>query len=97
MLRKGEEVKVKGRLTCTSTNVVYCITCRRGGRICPTHPQYIGETGKQVKERARGHRGTVTQQCQENTTAPVGINFRGKVTVFVTSRSSPLKELYNVQ
>ena len=59
----GKEVKVKGRLTCTSTNVVYCITCRRGGRICPTHPQYIGETGKQVKERARGHRGTVTQQC----------------------------------
>ena len=44
----GEEIKVKGELTCSTTSVVYCITCRRGGRICPTNPQYIGETNKEI-------------------------------------------------
>lgn len=73
----GELIKVSGRLTCTSSNLIYCITCRRGGRLCPTHPQYIGETGKQLRERARGHRGTVVQPGQQDTTTPVGVHFRG--------------------
>ena len=37
---------------------------------------YIGETGKEAKERMRGHRGTITQLGQENTEAPVGVHFR---------------------
>ena len=71
-----EEFQIKSKLTCSSSNVVYCITCRRGGRLCPAHPQYIGETGKEAKERFRGHRGTITQPSQANTTAPVGVHFR---------------------
>ena len=74
----GEEIGIKTRLTCISKNLVYCITCTRGGRVCPTHPQYIGETKKELKERLRGHRGTITQECQENTTAPVGVHFRSQ-------------------
>lgn len=61
----GEEVEVKGKLTCSTTNLVYCITCRKGGPSFPTHPQYIGETGKSLVERFRGHKGTVVQKGQE--------------------------------
>ena len=67
----AEEVAIRGNLTCTSTNVIYCITCRKGRPSCPTHPQYIGETGKSLVERFRGHRGTVVQKGQDQTTAPV--------------------------
>ena len=56
----GATVKIKSRLACTIDNVVYCMTCKR-------------ETDKQMKQRARG---TVIQQCQENTTAPAGVHFR---------------------
>ena len=72
----GEVMEIKDKLTCSSSNIIYLITCRRGGRVCPTHPQYVGETGKEAKERLRGHRGTVTQPGQENTQAPVGVHFR---------------------
>ena len=46
--------------------------------MCPAHHQYIGETGKELKERTRGHKGTVVQQCHVNTTAPVGVHFRSQ-------------------
>lgn len=72
----GENHVISGTTTCTSSNVVYCITCTRGGRVCPTHPQYIGETGRAVRERLKEHRGTITQLGQVNTTAPVGVHFR---------------------
>ena len=72
----GEEVEIRGNLTCRSTNVIYCITCRKGGPSCPAHPQYIGETGKSLVEWFRGHRGTVAQKGQDQTTASVGVHFR---------------------
>ena len=31
----GEVIDIKDRLTCSSTNIIYCITCRRGDRTCP--------------------------------------------------------------
>ena len=71
-----KEILIQGRLSCTSTNLIYCITCKRGGRVCPDHPQYIGETGKSLRERLRGHRGSIIQASQENTSAPVGLHFR---------------------
>ena len=57
----GEKIRIKDKLTCSSSNIIYMITCRRGGRVCPSHPQYIGETWKEAKERLRGHRGIITQ------------------------------------
>ena len=72
----GEKMRIKDKLTCSSSNIIYMVTCRRRGRVCPFHPQYIGETGKEAKERLRGHRGTIKQLGQENTQAPVGVHFR---------------------
>ena len=70
----GEKMRIKDKLTFSSSNIIYMITCRRGGRVCPSHPQYIGETGKEA-ERLRGHRGISTQLGQENTQVPIGVHF----------------------
>ena len=72
----GESVEIRSKLTCTTRNVIYCITCRRGGRACPDNPQYIGETKLSVRDRLRGHRGTIIQPAQDNTSAPVGVHYR---------------------
>ena len=72
----GEKMRIKDKLTCSFSNIIYMITCRRGGRVCPSHPQYIGETWKEAKKRLRGHRGIITQPGQENIWAPLGVAFR---------------------
>ena len=59
----GEKMRIKDKLTCSSSKIIYM----RGGRVCPSHPQYIGEKGKEPKERLRGLRGPITQIGQENT------------------------------
>ena len=40
---------IKHRLTCKSSNVIYCITCKK------CHDQYIGETEQELHSRQRGH------------------------------------------
>ena len=72
----GEKIRIKDKLTCSSLNIIYIITCRRGGQVCPPRSQYIGETGMEAEERLRGDRGTITQLGQENTEDPVGVHFR---------------------
>ena len=44
----------------------------------PYPPSVYWEMGKQLRERARGHRGTVVQPGQKDTTTPVGVHFRGQ-------------------
>ena len=40
-------------------------------------PQYIGYTERPAKTRFSEHLGSATQQCQVNTSKPVGVHFRG--------------------
>ncbi|XP_072169503.1 uncharacterized protein [Diadema setosum] len=56
----------KGNITCTTTNVVYLITCR----ICRI--QYVGETKTTLKRRFYGHRSTVNTAKLDT---PVGHHF----------------------
>ena len=42
-------VKITDRFTCTSANVIYCITCTLCKRL------YIGETGRRLGDRFREH------------------------------------------
>ena len=42
-------VKITDRFTCTSANVIYCITCTLCNKI------YIGETGRRLGDRFREH------------------------------------------
>ena len=73
----GEELPIKGSITCTTSNIIYVGTCAKGDKTCPTRPQYCGETGKSAEERFCGHRNSIIQACQDNTTLPVGEHFRG--------------------
>ena len=72
----GVELPIRGAISCTTTNILYILTCSKGGRACPDHPQYCGETGKSAEERFTSHRNTITQLCHTNTTLPVGEHFR---------------------
>ena len=42
-------VKITDRFTCTSANVIYCITCTLCNKL------YIGETGRRLGDRFREH------------------------------------------
>ena len=68
----GEELQIKGKLTCHSENVLYLATCTK----CPDRPQYLGETQRRALDRLADHVGTVTQECHVNTRTPVGQHFR---------------------
>ena len=73
----GDDMDIKGKITCTTSNILYIGTCRKGDRSCPDNPQYCGETGKTAEERFVGHRNTIVQGCHEHTNLPVGQHFRG--------------------
>ena len=73
----GEELMIRGSITCTTSNLLYIGTCSKGDRTCPSKPQYCGETGQSAEERFCGHRNSVVQACQEHTSLPVGEHFRG--------------------
>ena len=39
----GEELPIRGKLTCKSSNLLYMVTCEKGTHLCPIN-QYVGET-----------------------------------------------------
>ena len=45
---------IQGKFTCTSTHIIYCISCSRCGML------YIGETKRQLRKRFGEHRRTVS-------------------------------------
>ena len=73
----GEELPIKGSITCTTSNLLYIGTCSKGDRTCPARPQYCGETGQSAEERFCGHRNTILQACHQGTNLPVGSHFQG--------------------
>ena len=62
----GAHHKIRGHITCTTSNIIYLISCR----ICGI--QYIGETKNLLKKRFYGHRSTVKTQKLDT---PVGQHF----------------------
>ena len=55
--------RVRGNHTCVTSNVVYCITCRRCGKL------YIGETKRRLGDRFAEHLRSVRQQTPGLTVA----------------------------
>ena len=62
----GAHHKIRGHITCTTSNIIYLISCR----ICGI--QYIGETKNSLKKHFYGHRSTVKTQKLDT---PVGQHF----------------------
>ena len=75
----GEELQVKGKITCQTSNILYIGTCAKEDRsrgTCPTRPQYAGETGCTAEERFVGHRNSIVQAYYQGTSMPVGHHFQ---------------------
>lgn len=70
-------IPIKSKITCTDENLVYAIVCTKQNGLCNSvRPLYFGETGKSAKWRCAKHIGSITNQCQANTSLPVGAHFR---------------------
>ena len=61
-------VKITDRFTCTSANVIYCITCTLCKKL------YIGETGRQLGDRFREHLRDV-EKDDRDASKPVARHF----------------------
>ena len=78
----GNELPIRGKMTCQSSNLLYIGECLRGsggGGTCPDRLQYggyqyCGETGKTAEARFVGHKNSIVQQCNEGTSLPVFSN-----------------------
>ena len=64
----GAHHKIRGHITCTTSNIIYLISCR----ICGNVIQYIGETKNSLKKCFYGHRSTVRTHKLDT---PVGQHF----------------------
>ena len=64
----GGQIKITGHFTCTSDNVIYCISCRK----CP-RAVYIEETGHRLADRFREHRLDVLHKKSD---LPVAQHFK---------------------
>ena len=75
----GEELRVKGKINCQTSNLIYIGTCAKEDRTrgtCTTRPQYVGETGCTAEERFVGHRNSIVQAYHQGTSLPVGQHFQ---------------------
>ena len=61
-------VKITDRFTCTSANVIYCITCTLCKKL------YIGETGRRLGDRFREHLRSV-EKDDKDASKPVARHF----------------------
>ena len=59
------QYKLKDKIYCKSTNLVYLITCR----LCKK--QYVGETGRTLRDRLNDHRSAI----KNNKKTPIAIHF----------------------
>ena len=61
-------IKITDHFTCTSANVIYCITCTLCKKL------YIGETGRQLGDRFRDHLRDI-EKDDKNASKPVARHF----------------------
>ena len=65
---RANVLKITDHFTCTSTNVIYCITCTLCKKL------YIGETGRRLGDRFREHLRDV-EKDDKNASKPVARHF----------------------
>ena len=52
----GREYECKKNVTCRSSNLIYCITCKS------CRKQYVGQTGDSIQKRFFGHKGSINRK-----------------------------------
>lgn len=63
--RSGKNIPIKGVITCSTTGVIYLITC-------PCGKVYVGKTTRQLKQRIAEHRSTIRRK---DDTYPLACHF----------------------
>ena len=56
----NQEVLINSSVTCKTSNVIYCITCKKCSQ------KYVGETSKELGQRFAQHRGYVNTYQGKN-------------------------------
>ena len=90
----GEELPIRGKLSCKSSNLLYMVSCEMGVSY-PDKNQYVGETGQTGEERFAEHRNTVVQWCHQGTSAPVGEHFQSAGHTVSDMRFTPIEKIYS--
>lgn len=55
-----EKIEIKTNLDCTSSNIIYCITCKKDTGPCSIlNPQYIGESSRSISRRFNEHNSSI--------------------------------------
>ena len=61
----GKKFHTKINITCRSSNLIYCITCRTCGK------QYVGQTKRTILERFQGHCGKIKAYQKHRLETPI--------------------------
>ena len=85
--KTGQVFKMKFAASCTSSNIVYLITCRRYGQ------QYVGETGLPLHCRINSHCFDITQRKTED--FPVSEHFNGEGHTLANMTVVAIDQLYS--
>ena len=72
----GQTWPITSRVTCTSRNVVYRITCEKQCGQCRKILPYIGISTQRVCDRIQQHRGTIFNPGQQGSTKAVAQHFQ---------------------
>ena len=99
----GNELPIRGKMTCQSSNLLYIGECLRGsggGGTCPDRLQYggyqyCGETGKTAEARFVGHKNSIVQQCNEGTSLPEGEHFQSVGHSLPDFRFTPVEKIFS--
>lgn len=62
----GQQVKIKGKITCSTTHVIYMLKC-------PCGKAYVGKTTRALKTRIAEHRSTIRNGDEKS---PVAVHFK---------------------
>ena len=72
----GNSWPITSPVTCTSSNVIYRVTCMKQSGPCRSFKHYIGQTGRRACDRIEEHRGSITNPSQSHTEKVIGKHFR---------------------
>jgi len=81
----NKKFEIRDQLSCDSTDIIYLITCTKCGK------QYIGETGRPLRERASNHKSAI----RNKTNTPIGIHFNTHGHSILNFNITPIEKMIN--
>ena len=72
----GQTWPITSRVTCTSANVIYRVTCEKQCGQCRKILPYIGMTTKRACDRIQQHRGSIFNPGQQGSTKALAQHFQ---------------------